>query len=244
VIVQVSRKEILERLQREILPLQGYKASGGTLVDIGCDSIASAFPNHQFPTGAMHEFLCSSVKGATASAGFISGILSAFMQRGATAIWISASRKIFPAALAQFDIDADNLLFIDAKNEKHVLWATEEALKCNGLAAVISEIKDFDFTVSRRWQLAVEQSLVSGFILHHYKRAPSVNACVARWKITSMPSVSPGAIPGVGFPRWKVELLKVRNGKPGSWLIEWNNCQLREVHEEIFVEDQLHKKAG
>ena len=29
-------------------------------------------------------------------------------------------------------------------------------------------------------------------------------------------------IPGVGFMRWRVELLKVRNGKTGSWEIEWN----------------------
>jgi protein ImuA len=25
----------------------------------------------------------------------------------------------------------------------------------------------------------------------------------------------------MGFPRWEVELLKVRNGKPGKWLVQW-----------------------
>jgi protein ImuA len=29
-------------------------------------------------------------------------------------------------------------------------------------------------------------------------------------------------MPGVGFPRWEVELLKVRNGEPGKWIIEWS----------------------
>jgi protein ImuA len=28
-------------------------------------------------------------------------------------------------------------------------------------------------------------------------------------------------LPGVGFPRWQVELLKVRNGNPGCWQVEW-----------------------
>jgi protein ImuA len=36
-------------------------------------------------------------------------------------------------------------------------------------------------------------------------------------------------MPGVGFPRWNVNLLKVRNGKPGSWEIEWAENQFQEI---------------
>lgn len=39
----------------------------------------------------------------------------------------------------------------------------EEALKCGGLAAVVGEVQDISFTASRRLQLAVEQSGVTGF---------------------------------------------------------------------------------
>ena len=38
-----------------------------------------------------------------------------------------------------------------------MLWVIEEALKCEGLAAVIGEIKELSFTQSRRLQLAVEK---------------------------------------------------------------------------------------
>ena len=34
-------------------------------------------------------------------------------------------------------------------------------------------------------------------------------------------------MPGVGMPRWKVELLKVRNGVPGEWIVEWADGRLR-----------------
>ncbi len=34
-------------------------------------------------------------------------------------------------------------------------------------------------------------------------------------------------MPGVGAPRWKVELLKVRNGLPGAWIVEWVDGRLR-----------------
>ena len=41
------------------------------------------------------------------------------------------------------------------------MWAIEEALKCDGLAAVIGEMKELSFTNSRRLQLAVEKSHVT-----------------------------------------------------------------------------------
>jgi protein ImuA len=33
----------------------------------------------------------------------------------------------------------------------------------------------------------------------------------------------------VGYSRLKVELLKVRNGKPGQWILEWSNARFNEV---------------
>jgi protein ImuA len=36
-------------------------------------------------------------------------------------------------------------------------------------------------------------------------------------------------MPGVGFPRWNVQLLKVRNGKPGAWQIEWSADGFRHI---------------
>ena len=36
-------------------------------------------------------------------------------------------------------------------------------------------------------------------------------------------------MPGVGAPRWHVELQKMRNGKTGSWDIEWLNGKLKDV---------------
>jgi protein ImuA len=117
-------------------------------------------------------------------------------------------------------------------------------LKCEGLAAVVGELSQLDFTVSRRLQLAVEQSRVTGFILRVNPRQLTTTACVTRWQITSLPSVLPGEIPGVGFPRWNVQLLKVRNGKPGNWKIEWNAGKFRHVPALVYVPQELVSKAG
>lgn len=219
--MQPSKADILAQLQRDILPLQGYKpASDNIGFDGGLGFLKGAFPNASFPLGAVHEFFCSGAEDISASAGFIAGIVSAIMQKGGVVIWISSSRTIYPPALKFFGVEPEKIIFIFLQKEKEILWATEEALKCEGLAAVIAETPELSFTASRRFQLAVEQSRVTGFIIRNHPKN-FATACVTRWKISPLPSYAEDGLPGVGFPRWNVELLKVRNGTPGTWQLEW-----------------------
>ncbi len=218
-----SKKDIINQLQKRILRMQGFApASSGTADTVGLGPVEAAFPNAVFPTGTIHEFINVAPEQAAASGGFISGILQALMQRGGLCLWISISRTLFPPALKAFGLEPDRIIFIDLKREKDILWAMEEALKCQGLAAVIAEMREISFTDSRRLQLAAEQSRVTGFVLRSDLRKLSATACAARWNITSLPSELESGMPGVGFPRWNVELLKVRNGNPGTWQVEWS----------------------
>src|SRR3954452_15189474 len=132
-----TKADIIAQLKKEILPLEGFKPIPG---NIGCDPLAvikEAFPNGSFPLGAIHEFIGCSQEEISASAGFIAGILSAIMGRGGVSIWINPSNMIFPPSLKLFGLDADRIIFIELKKEKEILWVMEEALKCEGLAAVI-----------------------------------------------------------------------------------------------------------
>ena len=119
----------------------------------------------------------------------------------------------------------------------------EEALKCKGLSAVIGEMPELSFTTSRRLQLAVEQSQVTGFILRNNPKNINTTACVTRWKISSLPSQLAGGMPGVGFPRWNVALLKVRNGYPANWDIELFAGRMKLVTTSKAVELQQKRKA-
>ncbi len=217
------KKDIVAELQRNILLWEGFKPlAAGKTVFAGLGEVEAAFPNGVFPTGTIHEFMCTEAEHAAACNGFISALLSTLMSNGGACMWIGASRKLFAPALAVFGITPDRIIFADLKKEKDVLWAAEEALKCSGLAAVVAEVQTIDFSGSRRLQLAVEQSRVTGFILRSNPRRVTATACAARWKILPLPSQLEEDMPGVGFPRWEVELLKVRNGMPGSWQLEWS----------------------
>jgi protein ImuA len=220
--MSVSKQEIMAQLQREILPLQGFKPPAtGRATSLGLGPVEAAFPNGVFPTGAMHEWISTGTEQAAATQGVVAGLIGALLQQGGACVWISATRKIFPPALAAFGVMPERIIFVDLRREKDVLWAMEESLQCEGLAAVVGECRDMDLTASRRLQLAVEQSRVTGFILRHQPRLRNPIACVARWRISPLPSVLEGDLPGVGFPRWEMELVKVRNGRPGKWQLEW-----------------------
>lgn len=235
---------IIAQLQSDILRLQGFKVRSQTSVDLGLGPVAYAFPNATFPLGAVHEFLAAGKENTAATSGFIAGLLSSIAGFNGAVMWISSFRTLFPPALKMFGIDPDRFIFTDLKKEKDVLWAMEEAIKCDALSAVVGEIQDLGFTASRRLQLAVEQSHVTGLIVRNNPRKLESTACVSRWRITTLPSQPVDDLPGVGFPQWRLELLRVRNGKPGVWDVRWNNGKFEPVEEFMSTYIEERKKAG
>ncbi|ASU34208.1 ImuA family protein [Mucilaginibacter xinganensis] len=240
-----TKKDIINQLRKDILLWEGFKppeAGNGNIMGLG--TIEAAFPNGVFPTGAIHEMVCPTPEQSAATGGFMAGLLSTLMQQGGICLWIGTARKLFPPALMAFDVEPDRVIFIDVKREKDVLWATEEALKCVGLAAVVAELREISFAQSRRLQLAVENSRVTGFILRNDPRKLGSTTCVARWQVMHLPSELEEDLPGVGFPRWQVQLLKVRNGNPGNWQLEWADGHFVTITEKSSVNEMQQLKAG
>jgi len=240
-----QKADIIFQLQKEILQLQGFKHNASDdIIRPVLGPIDSAFPNGVFPLASIHEFLTKDPEDTAATSGFISCLLSSLMSKGGVTAWIGPSQEIFPAALKFFNVEPDKVIFINTKKQGELLWLVEEALKCEGLAAVIGEIPEITLTASRRLQLAVEKSGVTGFLIRNDSRKINVNACTARWKISSYPSIVKDNIPGIGFPAWKVELLKIRNGKPGTWQMQWAYDTLHSISDPIILSSTEQRKTG
>jgi protein ImuA len=240
-----TKIDVITRLQKQILQWQGFnplpidKNKG-----IGLGELESAFPNGVFPTGSIHEMICPTHEHGAATSGLLAGILQSLMQKGGVCLWISLSRKLFPPSLTVFEIQPDQIIFIDLQHEKDVLWTMEQALKCEGLAAVVAEVKEINMVQSRRLQLAVESSKVTGFILRNDPRKLSANTCVARWQVTHLPSELNDNLPGVGFPQWQIDLLRVRNGTPGSWKLKWMDGNFHSIEENMEIKIVERKLVG
>jgi protein ImuA len=244
--VQNRNSDIIYQLEKQILPLGGFKTlRTDSRVNIGFPAIEQAFPNACFPIGCVHEFVCGSAEDLSATNGFIAGLTGKFLQLGGVCLWISNSRSLFPPALKRFNVNPEQIIFIDLKRDKDCLYVMEDALKCNKLCMVVGDLKQISFKESRRFQLATEQSRVTGLLIRNQPRVLNTIASLSRWRIRSVASELADGLPGVGFPRWKVELLKVRNGCPAQWTIEWVADSFVEVqHAGMVHEFTEERKVG
>ncbi|MCT1526065.1 ImuA family protein [Sphingobacterium lactis] len=239
-----SNTELVNRLKQDILRMQGFAPVKCREEDkIGLGPLEMAFPNGVFPKSVVHEFISENREQLAATCGFVGGILSHLMGKKEVCIWISTTRRFFPSAAKAFGVEPDRIIFICMPRERDVLWAVEEALKCKGVTIVVAELQEMDFVQSRRLQLIVEKSRATGLILKNSPRKMGATACAARWHITSLPSIMDDGMPGVGSPRWKVTLLKVRSGHTGTWHLGWNGNSFIPEDKESSIAHKFEKEA-
>lgn len=240
-----GRLDIIRQLQGEVLALQGGVHHAARPFQGFQAAFEYAFPGQRFPTGVTHEFISQNPEAATATNGFLAGLLHHLLGNEGICLWVSSRQYIFPPALRAFGNAPDRVVFINCPRPQEVLWTIEEALKCEALSAVVGEITHLGFKESRRLQLAVEQSHVTGLLHRRLVSAPNIVACATRWVITPLPSAWQDNMPGVGFPRWRIKLLKVKNGRPGAWDMEWRDSRFQLVPNDRLVNDTFtQRKAG
>ena len=238
---------LFDKLRTDILLMPRFLTPTTDAATVDMGRLLNAFPNQVFPTGAVHEFITSTKENAAASAALASAITSALATGGGACIWVHRCRRIFPPALTAFGVNPEQVVFVGAKSEKAALWATEEALKATGVAAVVAEIRDIDLTASRRLQLAVEKKQVTGLVLRDSPRYLLATAAAARWQVTPAPSrLTRAGMPGLGHPSWAVTLHNVKNGRPGSWHLEWKGGRFQDIlpPAAVYSGQAVHRQAG
>lgn len=238
-----EKQAIIDKLRQDILTWEGFKPSAnGAFNQFGLGPLEAAFPNQVFPRGVIHEFISQHPVETAACGGMIAGILRVLLKSGGVCVWVSYTRRLYPPALKRFGLNPEQVIFVDVPLQKDVLWVMEEALKCQGIAAVVCETHDLSFMESRRLQLAVEQSHVTGFVLRKDVKKENATACAARWYVKPVRSQLRDGMPGVGLPRWQVDITKIRNGNPGSWTLEWFQHRFRTVTP-FAAPEKLHRYA-
>ncbi len=142
-------------------------------------------------------------------------------------LWCLAAGDLYGPGLAACGLAPERLILARAQSERAVLWAMEEGLRSAVLAAVIGEVEALPAAASRRLQLAAEASGVTAFALRRWRNGERAarqraapNAAVTRWRVTALPGALMGGAPGIGRPRWHIELWRCRGGVPASWMVE------------------------
>jgi len=202
----------------------------------GVPTIDAALPEGGLARSALHEIAGAGpdIEYAAAAALLAAGTAARLPGK---ILWALEQRDLFAPALAGVGLHPDRVIYAEAGRPAAVLLVMEEALRHRGLAAVIGEFSGrFGLTTSRRLQLAAEQSGVTAFALrrsrrHDDPRLTEPTAAMTRWRVGAVPA--PPALPhhphtpGLGRPRWRLELLRCRGGEPANWIVEACDAQGR-----------------
>lgn len=243
---RVADKQTIEQLQQQLQRWHKTTELADQVLPLGLGAIEEAYPGKAFPKGVLHEFISESAENAACTSGFLAVLLSKLISQSGPCLWVSTlpRRAAYPPALSQFSLDPSRIIFVDCKNEKQSLWVVEEALTCKALGAVVAELNELKFNDSRRLQLAAERSQVTALIHRFKPKTEEATACASRIMVEALPGETPDGLPGLGFPRWQLHLLKVKNGRGGQWQVEYNRGALRYLEAEQLALTQHERQTG
>jgi protein ImuA len=134
--------------------------------------------------------------------------------------------RLYGHGLEQLGLSRRRFITVTLKKPVALLWTMEEALKSGALALVLGDADGphADLTVTRRLQLAAHAGKSAGFLIFA-REAASATASHTRWRVASAASRSPPYDrQSPGAPAWSVELTRARGGRPGAWIVEWQNA--------------------
>ncbi|MBL6080596.1 hypothetical protein JMJ56_21495 [Belnapia sp. T18] len=184
-----------------------------------CPAINAALPGGGLPWAALHEVL---VEEPEAAAEFCALLLArAAAVAGGSLLWIAAEG--FPTGLGRFGLSPTDLLLVRAVRPEDALWAMEEGLGSPGIAGAVLCLDGVEPMVARRLQQAAGAGGGLGLLL---RRDMGDSSVATRWRVG-------GGSAGLGDPRWRLELLRCRAGRPGRWDAVWRPAAERlEVEED------------
>lgn len=217
------------------------------ILSTGLDEIDRWLPAGGLARGAVHEMMGDTGEEGAASAAWIAHMLAA---GSGPILWCARRADLYGPGLAWLGLDPGRLVMVRAANDRDLFWTLEEGGREPCFAAVVGEIPGIDLTASRRLQLVAGMSGVTVFLLHRppYGRpGMQASAAMTRWRMTPQPSAILGRKPGMsgprlaelGAPRWKLELLRARGGRPGQWIVELDH-ETRRFH---LLPDLEHRPA-
>src|SRR6266436_1436126 len=225
-----AERALLPALRERVRRIERPAAAVHGVLPFGVAAIDRVLPGGGLARGALHEILGmggDEEDGAVAAA-FAAGIVGrlAATQDGMV-LWCLPRPDLYGPGLAAHGLDPGHLMLVRAPRDAEILWAMEEGLRAPGIIAVVGEIGVLPAVASRRLQLAAERSGITALLLRRWRDGGQAareralpNAAVTRWRIAALPSQPPRGEPGVGRPRWRVELLRCRDCEPACWEVE------------------------
>ena len=223
-ILSPLRSERLAALRAEVRAIESA-GSGGLreCLPFGMEAIDARLAGGGLAIPALHEMSGARAEpGDDAAATLFIAAIAARLE--GPVLWALSRRDLFAPGLALAGLGPAKVLYAECGRDEDVLAVMEEGLRHGGLGAVVGEIGRVGMASTRRLQLAAEEGGTTALMLKRWRRngedpllVPS--AAMTRWRIGCAPSEAL-PVPGIGRPRWRLELARQRGGEPFQLITE------------------------
>jgi hypothetical protein len=128
----------------------------------GFADLDAVLPGGGWPSGAIAELMSDAI--GIGELGLLMPALCALSRTGRCIVWVSPPYLPYAPALAQRGLPLDRMLLIQTDGLRDCLWATEQALRCPAIGAVLCWPAYIIDKNVRRLQLAAEAAGTVGFL--------------------------------------------------------------------------------
>jgi len=159
-----TQKQVVVELQGLIRQWERRKPQAATdFISTGCDALDALFPGRGIRRGSLVEWIETQEASGAGTVALLVCRQLCTPQR--LSVFIDGKCPIYPVALAALGFDLNAMILVRPDSKQEVLWASEEALRCEAVEFVWARIEQLSSMAFRRLQLAAEVANTVGFLV-------------------------------------------------------------------------------
>lgn len=228
----------LDRLRAKIRAIEPHALARELKPPQGAQPCAQPADALHLQTG-LHEVCPADYLDTPAALAVQTGFMAAHIQKAEKRpplVWVRPAGergqdfgRPYPLSLKAWGLSPDEIILAEAEDISDALWAMEEALRTGAwLIGEIGAAAHYTLTRSKRLNLAARDCGGLALLLRSHQAA-SPSAALSRWRISARPSPCEAwrgarGLPGLGHPRFRAQLERVKGGPPADFDIEWRNA--------------------
>ena len=249
-----NRAAALAELRLLLSRHPGWPQTLQAKLPFGLAALDCHLPNDGLDRGALHEVVPATQAAFPAAFGFIVAVLACFSSnvpaaaRNKQIIFVMpdhGSRQcghLSGHGLNGFGFDPTRAILVETAHRHDSLWALLEALRSGAAQAVIGMIDKLDLKTSQKLHLAATDAGLPLLLLRPSQTLES-SAASTRWRIGTA-AAARDHFGSYTRLRWRLQLERCRNGRPGEWVVEYDHVAHRFSLVAALADQTLSRGAG
>jgi len=242
------RAAVMHELRRLLPAGKALRKEGAdNILPFGLAALDDHLPEGGLSGEALHEVVPETAGAFPAAFGFIVALL-ARLARTYPLIFVlpryerRRHGRLSGHGLNSLGLDPAQAILVEPAHRKATLWAMAEALRSAAPQAVVGSIDRLDLKTSQKLHLAATDARLP-LLLVRPAQTLEASAAATRWRI-GMAEAARDRFGLYARPRWHLQLERVRNGRPGEWLVEYDHVAHRFSLAAALADPALSRSAS